>query len=68
MPSISASENAPWPQGRGFPRELASLRGGEGDQAVLGLGEVVDEARYIHACRTEAARRDGPIGVAGVEE
>ena len=54
--------------GRGFLRELRALRGGEGDQAVLGLGEVVDEARDVDARRAEAARRDRAVGVAGVEE
>jgi hypothetical protein len=53
---------------RGFLRKLRALRGGEGDQAVLGLGKIVDEARHVDARRAEAARRNSPICVAGVEE
>jgi hypothetical protein len=43
--------------GRGFLRELASLRGGEGDQTVLGLGEIVDEARDFDARRAPRPQR-----------
>jgi hypothetical protein len=42
--------------GRRFLREFGALRGGEGDQAVLGLGKIVDEARDVDARRAETAR------------